>query len=74
MILPTKYVPASDSTLGLAGALLPLRSDDQTVSNLWAQFISLKSDSTFDRFSEALTLLHMMGLVSFDRGLLQWQV
>jgi hypothetical protein len=74
MILPTKYVPASDSTIGLAGALLSLRTGEQTVSNLWSNFIGARPDSTFDRFAEALTLLNLMGLVTFDRGLLEWAV
>jgi hypothetical protein len=27
---------------------------------------------SFDRFVEALTLLHLMGAVDFERGLLVW--
>ena len=73
MILPTKYVSASDAVLGQAAALLERRSSHQTVSELWRGFADARPTSTFDRFTEALTLLHLMGLVSFDRGLLEWK-
>lgn len=74
MILPTKYVPASDSVLGVAGALLPLRNRNPTVSELWHSFRIMRPDASFDMFTEALTLLFMIGAVSIDAGILRWQV
>lgn len=74
MILPTKYIPAADSTLGRAAALLPLRDNNPTVSELWHSFRSEHTDASFDIFAEALTLLFLVGVVELDRGLLQWQV
>jgi len=72
LILPNKYVPARGSTLGLAATLLPHRHPDQTVSGLWNSYVADNPESSFDRFAEALTLLNIMGLVVFDRGLLRW--
>jgi len=74
MILPTKYVPAASTTLGLAATILAYRHEEQTVSDLWGSYITRNSESTFDRFSEALTLLNLMGIVAFDRGLLKWEI
>ena len=74
MILPTKYVPASDSTLGRAGALLPLRAANPTVSELWHSYRSVQPEATFDTFTEALTLLFMIDVVSIESGVLQWRV
>ncbi|MCR5976693.1 hypothetical protein GDN83_02800 [Gordonia jinghuaiqii] len=74
MILPTKYIPASDSVLGRAGAILPLRESNPTVSELWHSYRTIRTDESFDSFVEALTLLFMLGVVSIDTGVLQWRV
>ncbi|GAA2043758.1 hypothetical protein GCM10009720_25790 [Yaniella flava] len=74
MILPTKYVPAADSTLGIAGALLPLRHNNPTVSELWHSFRETRPEATFDSFTESLTLLFLIGTVTLDSGILKWQV
>lgn len=74
MILPTKYVPASDSALGRAGTLLSLRNNNPTVSELWHAFRKIRPEASFDSFTEALTLLFMIGAVTLDVGLLRWQV
>jgi hypothetical protein len=73
MILPTKYIPAHDSVLGRAAALLPLRDDNPTVSELWSSYREGHPDASFDTFIDALTLLFMIGLVTIDRGLLRWE-
>lgn len=73
MILPTKYVPASDSTLGRASALLPLRTANPTVSELWHSYHSIQPEATFDAFTEALTLLFMIDMVSIEAGVLRWR-
>lgn len=74
MILPTKYIPASDTALGRAGVLLPLRTSNPTVSELWHSFRDVRPDASFDSFTEALTLLFLIGVVTIDVGVLQWQV
>lgn len=74
MILPTKYIPASDSILGKAGLLLSLRKRGSTVSSMWYEYRSERPGDSFDSFSEALTLLFLIGSVNFDEGLLKWEV
>lgn len=74
MILPTKYVPASDSILGMAGDLLPLRGSNPTVSEFWYSYRAVRPEASFDAFTEALTLLFMIGAVTMDAGVLRWQV
>lgn len=74
MILPTKYVPASDSILGISGTLLSLRATNTTVSELWHSYRSARPEVSFDSFTEALTLLFMIGAVTIESGVLEWQV
>lgn len=73
MILPTKYIPASDSVLGRAAVTLPLRENNPTVSELWNAYRSVRPEDTFDSFAEALTLLFLIGIVDIDAGILSWQ-
>lgn len=74
MILPTKYVPASDSTLGRAAVLLPIRDSNPTVSELWSAYRTARPETSFDSFAEALTLLFIIGVVDIEAGILHWQV
>ncbi len=73
MILPTKYVPATDTLLGRAAEVLALRREHSTVSGLWSAFRDAQPEASFDTFSRALTLLFMLGVVDLDRGLLDWR-
>lgn len=74
MILPTKYVPAADSTIGHAASLLPLRGSNPTVSELWHAYRIARPGSSFDSFTEALTLLFILGVVTIETGILRWEV
>lgn len=74
MILPTKYIPASDSVLGRAGAILPLRENNPTVSELWNSYRTARPEDSFDSFTTALTLLFMLGVVTINTGVLEWEV
>ena len=74
MILPTKYIPASDSVLGRAGAILPLRESNPTVSELWNSYRRARPEDSFDSFTAALTLLFMLGVVTINTGVLEWEV
>lgn len=73
-ILPTKYVPASDSLIGRAASILPLRDSNPTVSELWHSYRSSEPDASFDSFTEALTLLYLIGAVTISAGILKWEV
>lgn len=72
MILPTKYVPVADSIIGLAAVLLRIHTPNQTVSSLWRAFRQNRCDATFDMFTEALTLLFLLGAVNLESGVLKW--
>lgn len=74
MILPTKYVPASDSLIGRAASILPMRSSNPTVSELWHSYRDATPNASFDSFTEALTLLFMIGAVTLSAGILRWEV
>lgn len=74
MILPTKYVPASDSVIGRAATILPLRDSNPTVSELWHAYRGSAPEASFDSFTEALTLLFMIGAVTINAGVLRWEV
>lgn len=74
MILPTKYVPFSDSLLAAAATLLARRTSNETVSQVWHSYRSELPDATFDSFTKALTILFMLGLVSLHHGVIIWQV
>lgn len=74
MILPTKYIPASDCALGRAAVILPLRESHPTVSELWNTYRSVRPEDPFDSFTEALTLLFLVGIVDIDAGILSWKV
>ena len=73
-ILPTKYVPASDSVIGRAASILPLRDSNSTVSELWHSYRGTAPEASFDSFTEALTLLFMIGAVTISAGVLRWEV
>ncbi|MFI2102816.1 ABC-three component system middle component 6 [Isoptericola sp. NPDC019693] len=73
-LLPTKYVDARRSVLGRSATLLECRRPNQTVSELWMA-VRHESDSiNFGEYSEALTLLFLLGAVDLDRGKLVWDV
>jgi len=74
MILPTKYIPTTDTALGRAATILSLREGNLTVSELWNSWRAVQTETTFDGFVEALTLLFIMGAVTLESGILRWQV
>ena len=72
MILPDKYVNVDKSLLGQAAQLLASRRVDQTVTELWSTMHGLEDSWSFDRFSLALSLLHSLGVVNLENGILVW--
>jgi hypothetical protein len=72
MLLPDKYVAVERSLLGQAAVILRARTENQTVSELWAALARSEDDWTFDRFALALSLLFGLGTVRLSGGLLEW--
>lgn len=71
MILPDKHIRLSSSFLGVGAALLELLGNGRTVSSLWTEARRRREIRTFERFTLALDMLYILGLVEFgEDGLL----
>jgi hypothetical protein len=68
-IMPTKHVAEHTSLLGLAGRVLGELEEPCTVSELWRRVHKRHDPGTFARFVLALDLLHLMGVATFEAGL-----
>ena len=71
MILPTKHLGLSRSTLGMGAALLENLREPKTVSALWALVRFRPEFVTFQRFTLALDFLYLIGAVEWDDGMLR---
>ena len=71
-ILPTKDVEEKD-TLLYAGAILLIKLDEssKSVSELWDETKEIDSINTFDRFIATLDMLHILGLIEFQKNKLK---
>jgi hypothetical protein len=66
MILPTKHLRLEGSLLGIGAAILGVLDQSASVSDLWEKLRGVDGVVSFDRFCEALTFLHILGLVDAD--------
>ena len=71
MILPNKHIRLSSSFLGVGATLLELLENGRTVSSLWTEARRRQKIRTFERFTLALDMLYILGLVEFgENGLI----
>ena len=70
MIQPTKHIPAERTLLGAGAVIIAALSEPATVTTLWESVRDSESVATFERFVLAVTMLHTLGAVTLDRGLL----
>ena len=70
MIIPSKHIKLSNSALGIGSTLLENLEDSQTVSTLWERTKKLNGVRNFGRFTLALDLLFLLGLIDFKEGLI----
>lgn len=70
MILPSKHIDTRHSLLGLGAEILLSLPRPSTVTGLWDRMRHTKGVATFERFAQALALLHAVGAVDFRGGLL----
>lgn len=70
MIFPTKHIPAEQTLLGAGAVIISALSQPTTVTTLWESVRESEPVGTFERFVLAITMLHMLGVVSLDGGLL----
>lgn len=74
MILPTKHIRYSESILGFGGYVLKLLSSEQTIDQLWYQYIrdfnngKYPSKHSFDNLFLTLTFLYSINLIKENNG------
>jgi len=66
--LPDKYTPINYSLLGVAAFIVEVLRTNDTVSTLWDRVRDDQRVRTFDRYSDALSLLFASGLLTFKGG------
>ena len=77
MILPTKHIRPDRALLAVGADVLGCLREPMTVSRLWDEIRSARSDRTvlapinYDWFVLALDLLFLVKAIQFDRGLVQ---
>ena len=71
MIHPTKHIPVELTLLGVGAVIITELSRPRTVSNLWTAVRDQKTVGTFERFVLALTMLHSLGAVTYEGGLVK---
>ena len=71
MILPTKHIAFSNSLLNTGAILLNRVQEQRTVTSLWGEVKMIKEIRTYHRFTLALDLLYILGLIEFNNGFLQ---
>jgi len=75
MILPTKHIRPDRALLAVGADLLCCLHEPMTVSRLWDEIRTARSDRTvsapinYDWFVLALDLLFLLKTVQFERGL-----
>lgn len=70
MILPSKHIKLSNSLLNVGAILLNQIDRRYTVTLLWDKAKGHPEVMTFERFTLGLDLLHMLGLIDFEEGLI----
>ena len=71
MILPSKYISADQTLLGVGGRLLKKLSRPVTITGLWEQVREDPIVGNYERFILALDLLHIIGALTYEDGLLR---
>ena len=70
MILPSKHISQDQALIGIGAILLKEVDQPQTVTSLWESVREERTVGTFERFVLALDMLHIVGAVSLENGLI----
>lgn len=70
MILPSKHISQDQALIGVGAILLKEINQPQTVTSLWETVREEDAIGTFERFVLALDMLHIVGAVSLENGLI----
>lgn len=63
MIMPSKYLREDEALIGVGAALLQKINGRTNLSNLWEETKNNSATGNFERFTLALDLLFLLGLV-----------
>ena len=70
MILPSKHISQDQALIGVGAILLKEIDQPQTVTSLWETVREEDAIGTFERFVLALDMLHIVGAISLENGLI----
>lgn len=70
MILPSKHISQEQSLIGVGAVLLTEIGGPQSVTSLWEAVREHPSIGTFERFVLALDMLHIVGAIALQDGLI----
>lgn len=68
MILPTKYLTAEYTLLGVGAILLSRLHSPKTVSDLWEEVREDRIINTYQRFVLGLDFLYLIGAMDISEG------
>lgn len=71
MIVPTKYIPASNALIGLGAEVLTELTEPMSAALLWERLRMKPEFGTFERFVLAVDLLFMLNAVVIVQGQLR---
>lgn len=71
MLLPTKYIPESQTLLALGGIVLSRLRRPCTLTTLWEQTRKIPQVGTFERLILTLDMLYMLGAIDISKGLIR---
>jgi len=71
MLLPTKYIPESQTLLALGGIVLSRIKQPCTMTALWEQTRKIPQIGTFERLVLTLDMLYMLGAIDITKGLIK---
>lgn len=78
MILPNKYIPISDSLIGISSLILEvLKNKKMTIDELWNNFNStmkqskIKNIPSYNKFVLALNLMYLTKMINYtEKGVI----
>ncbi len=70
MILPSKHISQDQALIGIGAILLKEIDQPQTVTSLWETVREEDAIGTFERFVLALDMLHIIGAINLENGLI----
>ena len=70
MILPSKHISQDQALIGIGAILLKEIDQPQTVTSLWEAVREEDAIGTFERFVLALDMLHIIGAINLENGLI----